>query len=184
MAASIFSRAFARFAPPPPPPPPPDEPSRLSAAGLRALTRLEGSVNHAYKDSAGYLTIGVGHLLTPTEKARGTILIGGDLVPWKGVTLSAGSIAALLGQDVAWAERDVADHVAVALKQHQFDALVIFVFNVGPTAFGKSSLLRRLNAGAYDAVPAQLARWRCAGGKVSKGLIYRRAQEAAIWRGT
>ena len=154
---------------------------RLSPSGRAALRRLEGVVAHAYKDSGGRLTIGVGHLLSSGELQRGTVNIAGTLVSWRG-ELTSDQVDQLLGQDAAWAERDVAEHVDVALTQQQFDALVIFVFNVGPTAFGKSTLLRQLNAGKYASIPAQLARWVYDDGKKSKGLVYRRAQEAAIWR--
>lgn len=41
----------------------------MSTAGLKAqLIRDEGTVEHAYEDSLGYLTIGVGHLI---DKRRG-----------------------------------------------------------------------------------------------------------------
>ena len=41
----------------------------MSAVGLKAqLVRDEGIVEHAYEDSLGYLTIGVGHLI---DKRRG-----------------------------------------------------------------------------------------------------------------
>ncbi|UVO19117.1 lysozyme [Stutzerimonas stutzeri] len=46
--------------------------------------------------------------------------------------------------------------VKVRLCQHQFDALVALVFNIGPQAFSDSTLLRLLNFGMYDdaALPA------------------------------
>lgn len=69
----------------------------------------------------------------------------------------------------------------VPLTQQQFDALVSFAFNVGNGAFCDSTLLKRLNAGQYDAVPAQLNRWVKAGGKTLEGLVTRRAAEGALF---
>ena len=60
------------------------------------------------------------------------------------------------GGDADIAERAVNQRVQVVLTQYQFDALVSFVFNIGVGAFGGSTLLRRLNGGEYDAVPAEL----------------------------
>ena len=56
-----------------------------------------------------------------------------------------------------------------------------FVFNIGPTAFRKSTLLRLLNEGKPEEVPAQLKRWNKAGGKTVQGLINRREAESGLW---
>lgn len=71
--------------------------------------------------------------------------------------------------------------VKVPLTDNQQGALVSFVFNVGGENFRKSTLLKRLNKGEYDAVPSELAKWKYNDGKVMKGLINRRAAEAGLW---
>lgn len=143
------------------------------------LIDREGLVLHEYKDSAGYPTIGVGHLLTAIEKARGTLKIGDGFVPYaKGIT--AEQAVTLLQQDLAWAERAVLQ-VTVPLADHQFDCLVSFVFNVGAAAFAGSTLRRLLNESNYKSVPTQLRRWVKAGGKRSRGLVSRRASECQQW---
>ena len=40
-----------------------------------------------------------------------------------------------------------------------------------------------MNAGAFDAVPAELMKWTRADGKELPGLVRRRRAEAALWRG-
>ncbi len=80
-------------------------------------------------------------------------------------------------------ESGVGSLVKVPLTQGQFDALVLFSFNVGLKALGGSTLLRLLNAGDYDAMPAQLARWNKNDGQVMRGLTRRRAAEACLWVG-
>ncbi len=44
-----------------------------------------------------------------------------------------------------------------------------------------STLLKKLNNGQYDQVPAQLMRWDKAGGKVVPGLKKRRESEVKLW---
>ena len=56
------------------------------------------------------------------------------------------------------------------------------MFNVGESAFAKSTLLKKLNAGQYDAVPAELMKWTKGGGKELPGLVRRRRAECAMWR--
>jgi hypothetical protein len=67
------------------------------------------------------------------------------------------------------------------LNDNQFSALVSFAYNVGLGSFRSSSVLRSVNACRFDRVPADLALWVKAGGKVLPGLIRRRAAEAALF---
>jgi peptidoglycan hydrolase-like protein with peptidoglycan-binding domain len=73
--------------------------------------------------------------------------------------------------------------VSVPLTQNQFDALVSFTFNVGAGAFGGSTLLKRLNAGDYAGGADEFGKWTKSGGKVFAGLVRRRTEEAALFRG-
>jgi lysozyme len=59
--------------------------------------------------------------------------------------------------------------------------LVSFAFNVGIANFQQSTLLRLLNRGWYEQVPAQLMRWNRSRGEVLGGLTRRRAAEARLW---
>lgn len=84
-------------------------------------------------------------------------------------------------RELASYEDAVDSLVKVPLNQHQFDALVSFVYNCGPGALKSSTLLKLLNKGQYDQVPVQLLRWNKAGGKVYRGLTRRRIAEGALW---
>jgi lysozyme len=146
---------------------------RISEQGLHLLKEWEGIRLKKYKDVAGKWTIGVGHLLTKEE------LIGGKFD--NGITSS--EAITLLIRDVRPAESAVNRLVKCRLLQHQFEALVSFVFNLGEENFKKSTLLRKLNAWGYDTVPQELRKWVYAGGKKIKGLINRRENEIKLWRG-
>lgn len=85
-------------------------------------------------------------------------------------------------------KRELAKHesavlrlVSVDLNQNQFDALVSFSYNVGSGALGKSTLLKKLNAGDYPGAQAEFMKWNKAAGKVLRGLSIRRAKEAALF---
>ena len=71
--------------------------------------------------------------------------------------------------------------VTCDLNQNQFDALVSWVYNLGPANLQASTLLKVLNAGDYAGVPAQIMRWNKAGGKVLEGLTRRRQAEADLF---
>ena len=74
--------------------------------------------------------------------------------------------------------------VAVPLTQNQFDALVVWVYNLGPTNFKNSTLLKELNSGNYTAAGNEILRWNKAGGEVLTGLVRRREAEAQLFNDT
>lgn len=98
-----------------------------------------------------------------------------------GMCLTEDQCEAMFRKELAIYEDAVERLVTVPLNQNQFDALVSFVYNCGPNALKTSTLLKRLNAGKYAEVPAQLARWNKAGGKVWPGLTRRRAAEGSLF---
>lgn len=88
---------------------------------------------------------------------------------------------AWLADDYREAEKAVNEAVSVALTQHQFDALVCFVFNVGVGAFLGSTLLQHLNSGNYGAAAEQFKRWVKSKGVTLNGLVKRRDEERALF---
>lgn len=102
-----------------------------------------------------------------------------------GMIITSAQADALFLEDLKKYEDAVNRLVKVDLTQNQFDALVSFVYNLGETAFAKSTLLKRLNAGQYAGVPEQFVRWNKARvkGKLVplRGLTRRRAAEAALF---
>lgn len=158
----------------------------LSTEGLNFLEKVEGSRLKAYKDTAGHLTIGVGHKLTSDELKTGFLVIKGRAYQWKS-GLTEDLCIHLLDQDTDYFEKVVTKHVKKPLTQNQFDTLVSFTFNVGAGAFLASTLLRKLNLGDYKAVPVELAKWnkitdpKTKKKVASKGLTNRRLKEINLW---
>lgn len=59
-------------------------------------------------------------------------------------------------------------------------ALIDFTFNLGGGNLKASTLRRKVNAGDWEAVPAELRKWTRGGGKVLRGLVIRREAEIAL----
>jgi lysozyme len=148
--------------------------------GKNLFKEWEGLVTHVYLDSGGAPTIGIGHLLTRSERTSGKMIIQGQALDYRD-GLTEQQCWDLLDQDLDGVEKTVNEAVTVPLNQNQFDALVSFAFNVGNGAFRGSTLLKLLNQGQYDQVPAQLERWNKDNGNVVQGLVNRRAKEIALW---
>ena len=145
---------------------------KTSQAGIDLIKQFEGVRLESYVCPAGVLTVGVGH-----TSAAGPPKV----VPGMKITYQEAN--AILARDLIKYENAVDRLVKVQLTQNQFDALVSFTFNVGEGALAKSTLLKKLNAGQYSAVPAELMKWTKGGGKELPGLVRRRRAEAAMWRG-
>ncbi len=138
-----------------------------SQSGQELTEAFEGYAATAYNDAGkGILTIGYGHT-------------GSDVVP--GLVWTQEQAVAALMNDIGWAVKIVNHFVVPTLEQHQFDALVDFVFNAGAEAFKNSTLLRLVNAGNMADADLEFAKWVHSGGKVLSGLIRRRAAEAALF---
>jgi lysozyme len=145
-------------------------PPHISDIGLQLIKTFEGKHNKGYLCPANVWTIGYGHT-GPTF---------GNPTP-RGMRITDAQIDELLKQDMERFENAVTKYVKVPLTQNQFDALVSFTFNVGAGALSTSTLLKLLNQGKYDEVPAQFLRWNKGGGKVLAGLVRRRQSEAHLF---
>lgn len=86
-----------------------------------------------------------------------------------------------LYEEVQKVAKLVSAAVIVPINQYQFDALVSFAYNVGITAFRKSTLLKKLNAGRFEEIPAELLKWSYSNGHFLGGLRERRKAEGALF---
>ena len=117
----------------------------------------------------------------PTPNDVWTIGWGHTKTAKQGMTITEEEAQRLFNSDVSWAVEAVNKLVKVPLNQAQFDALVSFVFNVGETAFARSTLLKKLNLGDYSGAANEFPRWNKQAGKALKGLTRRRAHEQELF---
>lgn len=143
----------------------------ISDKGVNALCRFEGSKKNdkgqhvAYKCSAGVWTCGYG----ATQGVTATTIWSED------------TAKARLCQDLLYFANVLRKLVTAPLSQHQYDALMCFVYNLGEANLKKSTLLRLLNAGDYEGAGAQFPRWDWVNGKPNEGVRRRRLAEQAMF---
>jgi lysozyme len=144
---------------------------RPSPAAYALIKRHEGLRLSAYQDPGGKWTIGWGHT--------------GDVQP--GHVITEHQAEALLMLDAQTAAAAVNRRVKVPLSQHQFDALVCFVFNLGEGRFAESTMLKLINQGCISSAAAEFMRWtkgRHHGRKITLGgLVKRRDDERRLFLG-
>lgn len=142
---------------------------KTSDKGVALIKAHEGKRLSSYRCPGGVWTVGYGHTIAAGHPT---------VVP--GMRITEREAEEILRRDLSRFEDRVNKLVKVPLTQGQFDALVSFDFNTG--ALHSSSLLKKLNAGEYGRVPAQLMRWTKGGGRELPGLVRRRRDEAELWR--
>jgi lysozyme len=146
---------------------------RTSDQGIKLLKYYESCRLEAYPDPAtggDPWTIGYGDT-------------GPDVVP--GLVISQEEAEQRLARRMADEfEPAMAAILTKQATQSQWDALVCWVFNVGPGAAAASTLIRHFNADEPPLdVAAQFLRWDKAAGKSMWGLRRRRAAERMLYLG-
>jgi lysozyme len=69
----------------------------------------------------------------------------------------------------------------VGLNENQLAALISFAYNIGPSAFARSTLLRFINSGDFKLAAEEFMRWDKIAGVQSWGLTRRRKAEKALF---
>jgi lysozyme len=141
----------------------------LSAAGLVSIVSYEGYTDRAVIPVKGDVpTIGFG--------TTGGVKMGDKITPPRALERAL--------RDVNKFEGAIKQCVTVPLFQHEYDAYTSLAYNIGPTAFCGSTLVKKLNAEDYAGACAEISRWDRQGGRVLAGLTTRRASERALCEGT
>lgn len=102
----------------------------INERGLEVIRQSEGLRLDAYY-LAGQWLIGYGHAGTAEA----------------GMRITVADADRLLIADVKTAEEAVRRLVSVRINENEFSALVSLAYNMGPAAFARTEVLRRLNAG-------------------------------------
>lgn len=139
---------------------------KLSENGFYLIRMFEGQKNYAYLDSINLPTIGIGFIQVGGKKVK-----MGDYMTDK-------QIQDEFFIQIKQYEKCVNDTIKVPLTQNQYDSCVSFAFNLGCSAFSKSTLAKIINKNPNDeAIKAEWSKWCRAGGKVIQGLVNRRSAE-------
>lgn len=140
----------------------------LSAAGFISLVTYESYTDRAVIPVAGDRpTIGFG----TTDGVK----LGDKIDPVTALARAA--------RDVTRFEGALKQCVTVDLHQYEYDAYTQLAYNIGPTAFCGSTLVKKLNTGDYTGACAEISRWDRFKGKPLTGLTIRRAKERALCEG-
>lgn len=138
----------------------------LSDKGAKFIAEFEGFRADAYRDAVGVLTIGYGH----THGVR------------TGQRVNQRQALRYLKQDAAEAAQSV-NALGLPLNQRQFDALVSFVFNLGPGYLERGHTMGdALRRHDWKAAGKAFLLYDQAGGRVLLGLLRRRKAEKHLFR--
>jgi lysozyme len=141
----------------------------ISAHGLALIQEFEGFQAEPKQLPTGGWVVGYSHVRV-TEP---------------GEAVNENDAVELLTSDLAPFENLVNTLVTQPLTQTQFDALVSFAFSVGAEAFGRSQVLRRINAADYVSAACAMDAWRKSdvSGElvIIDALVRRRTAEKALF---
>lgn len=147
---------------------------KVSQRAITLIKHHEGVRNRPYRCAAGLWTVGVGHLIGDGKSLP---------ADWNR-TFTQEEIDALLKRDLSRFELGIHKMLPnVPLRQHEFDALVSFCFNLGLGCFQRSTIRQALLRGDKEAAMESLVKYCKAGGKILKGLQNRRLDERRLFLG-
>lgn len=136
------------------------------------ISIFEGKENEAYQDQGGVWTVGFGNTWNHDENRpvrQGDKISDKKAIEWLKIAI----------KDV---QNLIDDIVKVPINQNQKDSLTSLAYNIGKSAFAKSTLLRLLNQNAPKIeVADQFLRWNKVKGKVIPGLTKRRIKERELF---
>jgi lysozyme len=147
---------------------------KVSERAIKLIKHHEGVRNRPYRCPANLWTCGVGHLIGD----------GKSLPDSWNRTFTEAEIDGLLKSDLRRFELGVHKMLPnVLLRQHEFDAIISFCFNLGLGCFQRSTLRQALLRGDKKAAMESLVKYCRAGGKILRGLQIRRLDEKALFEG-
>jgi lysozyme len=146
--------------------------TKIGVKGIELIKNFEGFSAKPYLCPAKICTIGYGATFYPNGKK----VTMGD----KPITEAEG--VELLKEMLSKFEQYVDSYCIDTITQNQFDALVSFCYNLGPSNLKSSTLLKKVNANPNDeTIRAEFMKWTKAGGRTLKGLVTRRTAEADLY---
>ncbi|EPG37711.1 lysozyme [Acinetobacter colistiniresistens] len=147
-----------------------DSEKLTSSVGINLITSFEDLKLNAYDDGVGVWTIGFGTTIYPN-----------GLRVKRGDRCTVEQAKSFFQQNLRRFEATVNQAVNVVINQNQFDALISLTYNIGQSAFKRSTLLKKLNAEDYEGAADQFLVWNRGGGEILRGLVRRRETERALF---
>ncbi len=154
----------------------------LGPEGVALLKGIEQLRLKPYDDQTGKsiskwswgATIGYGHLITKES----------EWVHYKEGITKEEADALFMEHSVKFIDQ-VNESLKVKVTQHQFDALVIFCFNIGETGLATSSVIKLINnpdaKTPYACLENAWKAWNKSQGAVNRGVVNRRKCEWNIY---
>ena len=147
---------------------------KASKEAIKLIRHHEGVRNKPYQCPAKLWTVGIGHLIGD----------GKTLPPEWNKTFTNEEIDGILKSDLNRFELGVSKMLPnVPLRQHEFDAIISFCFNLGLGCFQRSTIRQALLRGDKEQAMESLVKYCRAGGKILKGLQNRRLDERKLFLG-
>ena len=146
--------------------------TKTSNKGIDLIKQFEGFSSKPYLCPAKICTIGYGATFYPNGKKV--------TMTDKAMTEAEG--VELLKDMLKRFEQYVDSYCVDSVNQNQFDALVSFCYNLGPSNLKSSTLLKKVNANPNDpTIEAEFMKWTKANGETLKGLVRRREAESKLY---
>jgi lysozyme len=146
---------------------------KVTQQAIDLIKEFEGLRLKSYKDPVGIWTIGYG---TTSNAGIGVSVADG-------MKITAGTAEKYLRAAVDNFANDMRPLFTRVASEHEFGAMVSLAYNIGIGAFGRSTCLKRFNAGDVAGAAEALQWFNKAGGKVLRGLVRRRSAEADMMLG-
>jgi len=147
---------------------------KASKEAIKLIRHHEGVRNKPYQCPAKLWTVGIGHLIGDGKTLPAS---------WNR-TFTNEEIDGILKSDLSRFELGISKMLPnVQLKQHEFDALVSFCFNLGLGCFQRSTIRQALLRGDKEQAMESLMKYCRAGGKILRGLENRRKDERRLFEG-
>jgi lysozyme len=110
-----------------------------------------------------------------------TAMAGVGIEPKSGMVITEAQALGYLDVAVTKFANNVTRALEKPANSNEFGAMVSLAYNIGPSAFRRSSVLRLFNGGNKKEAADAFLLWNKAGGKVLKGLTNRRHEERALF---
>jgi lysozyme len=121
------------------------------------------------KDGTQLYSIGLGHQIQPSEMYLMTALLNDE------------EVLEIFKKDIEGIRSSMNKVIKVPINKNQQLALLSLRYNIGNSAFDKSTILRLLNTRDYNAASMRFAEWRISEGKINQGLVNRRERERQLF---